>query len=435
MANIVAITGRPNVGKSTLFNRLIESRKAIMDNESGVTRDRHYGQAQWGNKFFTVVDTGGYVHGSDDIFEGAIREQVELAVEEASVVIFMVDLDAGVTDLDKDFANVIRRSQKPVYVVTNKADTPSKMNYAGEFYALGFDNIYPISAINGSGTGDLLDALTSHFDEEQEEDPHAGLPRFAILGRPNVGKSSFLNALLGQQRSIVTDMAGTTRDSIDTRYQLFGQDFIITDTAGLRRKSKIKDNIEFYSTLRSIRALEDSDVCIIMVDATRGLESQDVSIISLAHRYNKGIVIMINKWDMVEKDSKTAKQIEDDIRKRLAPIDYMPILFTSVINKQRIFQAMEKAVEVYQNKFRKIPTSQLNDAILKEIENYPPPAIKGKFVKIKYITQFPAKCPTFAFYCNLPQYIQESYQRYLENKMREHFGLEGVPIRLFFRQK
>jgi len=435
MANIVAITGRPNVGKSTLFNRLIESRKAITDNESGVTRDRHYGQAQWGNKFFTVIDTGGYVHGSDDVFEGAIREQVEIAIEEASVIIFMVDLEAGVTDLDKDFANVVRRSKKPVYVVVNKADAPAKMNYVGEFYALGFENIYAVSAINGSGTGDLLDAVTSHFDEEHEEDPHAGLPRFAILGRPNVGKSSFLNALLGQRRSIVTDLAGTTRDSIDTRYQLFGQDFIITDTAGLRRKSKIKDNIEFYSTLRSIRALQDSDVCIVMIDAIRGLESQDVNIISLAHRYNKGIVLMVNKWDMIEKDSKTAKKIEESIRKRLAPIDYMPILFTSVVNKQRIYQTMEKAVQVYHNKFKKIPTSKLNEVILKEIENYPPPAIKGKFVKIKYITQFPAKCPTFAFYCNLPQYVAESYQRYLENKIREYFDLEGVPIRLFFRQK
>jgi len=435
MANIVAITGRPNVGKSTLFNRLIESRKAITDNESGVTRDRHYGQAQWGNKFFTVIDTGGYVHGSDDVFQGAIREQVEIAIEEASVIIFMVDLEAGVTDLDKDFANVVRRSKKPVYVVVNKADAPAKMNYVGEFYALGFENIYAVSAINGSGTGDLLDAVTSHFDEEHEEDPHAGLPRFAILGRPNVGKSSFLNALLGQRRSIVTDLAGTTRDSIDTRYQLFGQDFIITDTAGLRRKSKIKDNIEFYSTLRSIRALQDSDVCIVMIDAIRGLESQDVNIISLAHRYNKGIVLMVNKWDMIEKDSKTAKKIEESIRKRLAPIDYMPILFTSVVNKQRIYQTMEKAVQVYHNKFKKIPTSKLNEVILKEIENYPPPAIKGKFVKIKYITQFPAKCPTFAFYCNLPQYVAESYQRYLENKIREYFDLEGVPIRLFFRQK
>jgi GTP-binding protein len=435
MANIVAITGRPNVGKSTLFNRLIESRKAITDNESGVTRDRHYGQAQWGNKFFTVIDTGGYVHDSDDIFEGAIREQVEIAIEEASVIIFMVDLEAGVTDLDKDFANVVRRSKKPVYVVVNKADAPAKMNYVGEFYALGFENIYAVSAINGSGTGDLLDAVTSHFDEEHEEDPHAGLPRFAILGRPNVGKSSFLNALLGQRRSIVTDLAGTTRDSIDTRYQLFGQDFIITDTAGLRRKSKIKDNIEFYSTLRSIRALQDSDVCIVMIDATRGLESQDVNIISLAHRYNKGIVLMVNKWDMIEKDSKTAQKIEESIRKRLAPIDYMPILFTSVVNKQRIFQTMEKAVQVYHNKFKKIPTSKLNEVMLKEIENYPPPAIKGKFVKIKYITQFPAQCPTFAFYCNLPQYVAESYQRYLENKIREYFDLEGVPIRLFFRQK
>ncbi|MCS6968156.1 MAG: ribosome biogenesis GTPase Der [Cytophagales bacterium] len=435
MANIVAITGRPNVGKSTLFNRLTESRKAIMDNESGVTRDRHYGQAQWGNKVFTVVDTGGYVYGSNDVFETAIRQQVEIAIEEASVILFMVDLQTGVTDLDKDLANVIRKSKKPVYVVVNKADTPATMNYIGEFYSLGFDNVYPISAINGAGTGDLLDAITAHFPEESHQEIPEGLPRFAILGRPNVGKSSFLNALLGQQRSIVTDIAGTTRDSIDSRYRLFGMDFIITDTAGLRKKSRIKNHIEFYSVLRSIRALQDSDVCIIMIDATSGIESQDVNIVSLAHRYYKGIVLMVNKWDLVEKDSHTAKRMADEIRARLAPIDYMPILFTSVINKQRIFQTIEKAVQVYQNKFKKIPTSQLNQVLLKEIENYPPPAIKGKFVRIKYITQFPAQCPTFAFYCNLPQYIQEPYQRFLENKMRQHFNLEGVPIRLFFREK
>ncbi|MCU0390172.1 MAG: ribosome biogenesis GTPase Der [Thermoflexibacter sp.] len=434
MSNIVAITGRPNVGKSTLFNRLIEERKAIMDNISGVTRDRHYGQAEWCGKFFTVIDTGGYVHGSDDVFEEAIRDQVELAIEEASVILFMVDTQDGVTSLDEEFANVLRKAKKPIYIVANKVDTPNKVDYTGEFYALGIGEVFPISSQNGLGTGELLDQVISHFEEEKEEEKPP-IPRFTIVGRPNVGKSSLLNMLIGEQRSIVTDVAGTTRDAIDAHYTAFGHNFIITDTAGIRKKSKIKDNIEFYSILRSIKALEDADVCIVVIDATQGVESQDVNIINLALRYGKGVVLMINKWDLVEKDSKTAKQYQDAILSKLAPNDFMPLIFTSVINKQRVFQTIEKAVQVYENKYKKISTSQLNEVMLKVIENYPPPAIKGKYIRIKYITQFPAKTPTFAFFCNLPQYIKEPYQRYLENKMRENFDFEGVPIRLFFRKK
>jgi GTPase len=435
MANIVAITGRPNVGKSTFFNRLIEERKAIMDNEPGVTRDRHYGQATWNGKFFTVIDTGGYVVGSDDIFEGAIREQVEVAIEEASVVVFMVDINEGVTPLDKDFAQVLRKSKKPVYIVANKADTPTKSAYTGEFYELGLGEVLPISSVNGTGTGDLLDAIVGHFPDEGVEDPEAGLPRIAILGRPNVGKSSFMNALLGKERSIVTDIAGTTRDSINSRYTAYGQDFILTDTAGIRRKARVRENIEFYSVMRSLKAMEDSDVCIVMLDATRGLEAQDMNIIGLAHRYNKGIVVMVNKWDLAEKDSNTAKQFSDEIRERLAPVDYFPIIFTSVTEKQRIYQTIEKAIHVYHNKFKKIPTSELNEKLLADIEHYPPPAIKGKYVKIKYATQFPARTPTFAFFCNLPKYVKEPYQRYIENCLRRHFDFEGVPVRVFFREK
>ncbi|TAH17398.1 MAG: ribosome biogenesis GTPase Der [Cytophagales bacterium] len=433
-SNIIAITGRPNVGKSTLFNRLVEERKAIMDNVSGVTRDRHYGQGEWIGKKFTVIDTGGYVHGSDDIFEEAIREQVEIAIEEASVILFMVDAQTGVTGLDEEFANVLRRSKKPIYVIVNKVDMPNKVDYIGEFYSLGLGEVYPLSSQNGLGTGEILDLVVKHLEEEQEDEKPA-LPRFTIVGRPNVGKSSLLNMLLGEQRSIVTDIAGTTRDAIDAHYNAFGHDFMITDTAGIRKKAKVKDNIEFYSTLRSIKALEDADVCIAVIDAVQGLEAQDVNIINLAIRYGKGVVIMVNKWDLVEKDAKTAKIYEDAIRAKLAPNDFLPIIFTSVINKQRIFQTIEKAVQVYENKYKKISTSKLNDTMLKIIEDYPPPAIKGKYINIKYITQFPAKTPTFAFFCNLPQYVVESYQRFLENKLRANFDFEGVPIKLFFRKK
>ncbi len=435
MANVIAIVGRPNVGKSTLFNRLVEKRQAIMDNMPGVTRDRHYGYAEWCGKYFTVIDTGGYVTGSDDKFESEIRKQVQLAVDEASAIIFLVDCEEGLTGYDKDFANIIRQSKKPVFVAANKVDTPNKTTLAAEFYALGLGEVYPISSGNGSGTGELLDELIKTFPEEGVEDPNAGIPRIAILGRPNVGKSSFLNALLGEARSIVTDEAGTTRDAIDTRYKMFGNDFILTDTAGIRKKSKVIEDVEFYSVLRSLKALEECDVCIIVIDAERGLESQDVNIISLAQKQNKGIVIMVNKWDLIEKDSNTAEKFKSDMLEKIAPITYVPFLFVSVINKQRIFQVIEKAVEVFSNKTKKVATSELNDAMLPEIVHYPPPALKGKLIQIKYITQVKARSPSFAFFCNHPQYIQESYQRFLENRLREKFDFEGVPIRLFFRKK
>jgi GTPase len=436
MANIVAIVGRPNVGKSTFFNRLIEKRQAIMDDTPGVTRDRHYGYAEWCGTFFTVIDTGGYVTGSEDKFESQIRQQVKLAVDEASVVIFMVDCRDGLTGFDKDFANVLRASKKPVLIAANKADTPDKAIYANEFYELALgDEIFPISSENGGGTGELLDALVKYFPSEGIEDPDAGTPKIAILGRPNVGKSSFLNALLGTERSIVTDEAGTTRDAINSHYKMFGKDFILTDTAGIRKKGKVKDDIEFYSVLRSLKALEESDVVIVIIDAERGIEAQDVNIIALAQRQGKGMVIMVNKWDLVEKDSKTADKFKKEIYDKLAPIDYIPIVFASVLEKQRIFQVVEKAVQVFENKTKKIPTSQLNGILLPEIERYPPPALKGKFVQIKYITQVIARFPSFAFFANHPQYIQNSYERFLENRIREKFDFEGVPVRLIFRKK
>lgn len=435
MANIVAIVGRPNVGKSTLFNRLVEKRQAIMDDIPGVTRDRHYGYAEWTGKFFTVIDTGGYVTGSEDKFESQIRKQVAMAIDESTAVIFVVDCKDGLTGYDKDFANIIRKSKKPVFVAANKADTPEKSAYAAEFYELGLGEVYPISAENGGGTGELLDDLVKIFPSEGVEDPNAGIPKISILGRPNVGKSSLLNALLGTERSIVTDEAGTTRDAIHSHYKLYGKNFILIDTAGIRKKSKVKDDVEFYSVLRSLRALEESDVCIVVLDAGRKIESQDVNIISLAHRQGKGIVIMVNKWDLIEKDSKTADAYKKDILEKLAPIDYIPIIFASALNKQRIFQVIEKAVKVYENKTIKIPTSRLNEALLPEIERYPPPAIKGKFIQIKYITQVNARFPSFALFCNLPQYIQPAYERYLENKLRERFDFEGVPVRLIFKKK
>jgi GTPase len=435
MANIVAIVGRPNVGKSTFFNRLVEQRQAIMDDMPGVTRDRHYGYAQWTDKFFTVIDTGGYVTDSDDKFESQIRKQVEMALEECTAVIFMVDCKDGLTGYDKEFAQIIRKSKKPVFIAANKVDTPSKTMEANEFYELNLGEVYPVSAENGSGSGELLDDLIKIFPSEGVEDPDAGIPKIAIVGRPNSGKSSLLNVLLGNERSIVTDEAGTTRDAIHSRYKMYGNDFILIDTAGIRKKGKVTEDVEFYSVLRSLRALEESDVCIVVIDAERGLESQDVNIIVLAQKQTKGIVVMINKWDLIEKDTKTAEKFKKDIQEKLMPIDYLPILFASALTKQRIFQVMEKAVEVYKNKTKRIPTSELNDAMLPEIVHYPPPALKGKHIQIKYITQVTARSPSFAFFCNLPQYIQESYQRFLENKLREKFGFEGVPIRLFFRKK
>ena len=437
MANIVAIVGRPNVGKSTLFNRLVEERKAIEDNLSGVTRDRHYGHAQWGGKFFSVIDTGGYVTGSEDIFEAEIRKQVKLAIEEADVILFVVDCADGLTDLDTEFANELRGTKKPLYVVANKADNGEKALMANEFYALGLTDfeIFPIAAVSGSGTGDLLDEVISHFVDEGEEDPDADVPKISILGRPNVGKSSFLNALLGKERSIVTDEAGTTRDAIHSRYTLFGKDFIITDTAGIRKKAKVKEDIEFYSVMRSLRTLEESDVVIVMVDATRGLEAQDINLIGLAIKNNKGVMIMVNKWDLIEKDHKTMNKIKDEMLERLGENKWIPIIFTSVTEKQRIFQAIELAVKVFENKTKRIPTSKLNDALLQEIEKYPPPAWKGKYIKIKYVTQLPTKNPVFAFFCNLPQYIKSPYSRYLENRIRENFDFEGVPVKIVYKNK
>jgi GTP-binding protein len=434
MSNIVAIVGRPNVGKSTFFNRLVERKQAIMDNESGVTRDRQYGEAQWNGKHFTVIDTGGYVTGSEDTFESEIRKQVKEALNEANVILFMVDCHTGLTDLDKDFARIVREVNKPVYVVANKADNPEKTFMAGEFYALGFDEVFTISSASGSGTGEILDEVAKLLEDEHE-DENAGIPKIAILGRPNAGKSSFLNALLGKERTIVTDIAGTTRDAINTHYKLYGKDFVLTDTAGLRKKTKQKDDIEFYSTIRAIQALQDADVCIIMIDATRGFEAQDMQIIALAHKYRKGILIMVNKWDLIEKDGKTYDVFKKEIEGKLGPLNYIPTIFTSVLQKQRIFQSIEMAMKIYESRTEKVTTSALNDAILKEIERYPPPALKGKHIKIKYITQLPTYTPCFAFFCNLPQYIKAPYERYLENKIREHFDFEGVPIKLVFRKK
>ncbi len=437
MANIVAIVGRPNVGKSTLFNRLVERREAIMDDESGVTRDRHYGYAEWNGKGFTVIDTGGYVHGSDDVFETAIRKQVEQALKEASVIIFMTDSKDGLTDLDKEFANVVRKVNKPVVVAANKTDSPAKSHEAVEFYELGLGGgeIYPISSANGSGTGDMLDEVVKHFQEDMEENPEAELPKIAVMGRPNVGKSSFINVLTGQERSIVTDVAGTTRDAVNTRYQLFGKDFLLIDTAGVRKKSKVKEDIEFYSVMRSIRALQNSDVCIVMVDAQQSVESQDVNLINLAVRYRKGVVLMVNKWDLIEKDTSTVKKFRKQISDKLGTMDFIPVIFTSVINKQRVFRVIEAAMKVYENRNKKIPTSELNDVLLKEIDRNKPPAYRGKYIKIKYITQLPVKTPVFAFFCNHPKYIKSPYTRFLENKIREHFDFTGVPIKLVFRDK
>ena len=435
MANIVAIVGRPNVGKSTFFNRMVEKREAIMDDMPGVTRDRHYGYAEWCGKFFTVIDTGGYVTGSEDKFESEIRKQVKLAIDEASAIIFMVDARDGITGFDKEFANVLRTSKKPIFVAANKSDTPDKAIYAAEFYELSLGEVYPISSENGGGTGELLDELVKTFPSEGVEDPNAGIPKFTIVGRPNVGKSSLLNALLGTERSIVTDEAGTTRDAIHSHYKMFGKNFILIDTAGVRKKGKVKEDIEFYSVLRSLRALEESDVCIVVIDAERGLEAQDVNLISLADRQGKGMVIMVNKWDLVEKDSKTSEKFKKDILEKLAPIDYIPIVFASVLTKQRIFQVIEKTVQVFENKTKKVPTAKINDILLPEIVRNPPPSLKGKHINIKYITQVNARFPSFVFFCNLPQYIQRSYERFLENKLREHFDFEGVPVRLIFRKK
>ncbi len=434
MANIVAIVGRPNVGKSTLFNRLTESRKAIVDDYSGVTRDRHYEMAEWTGKKFTVIDTGGFVHGSDDVFEEAIRQQVHIAIEEASVILFMVDVTTGITDLDDEIADLLRRSSKPVYVVANKVDHALRHHESAVFYAFGLGEIYNVSSATGSGTGELLDAVVSHFPAQEEEEENV-LPKITIVGRPNVGKSSLTNALLGEERNIVTDIAGTTRDSIRIHYNQFGYEFLLIDTAGLRKKGKVTEDIEFYSVMRTIKALEDSDVVVLMLDAKDGIEAQDINIFHLAEKNKKGIVLVVNKWDTIEKDHKTMKEFETRMKEKLAPFTDIPIIFTSVTEKQRIFKVVETVMEVYRNKTKKIPTSKLNEVMLEIIENYPPPAIKGKYVKIKYITQITGRSPMFAFFCNLPQYIKEPYRRFVENKLRENFDFKGVPIQLFFRQK
>jgi GTP-binding protein len=433
MSNIIAIVGRPNVGKSTLFNRLTESRKAIVDDYSGVTRDRHYGTAEWTDKNFTVIDTGGYVANSEDVFEAAIREQVIIAIEEATVLLFMVDVTTGITDLDDEIAQLLRRSKKPVFIVVNKVDNTALENEATIFYSFGLGEIYTISSMTGSGTGDLLDEVIKHFEDEAEDDNK--LPKLTIVGRPNVGKSSLVNALLGKERNIVTPVAGTTRDSIHIHYNQFGQEFMFIDTAGLRKKTKVKENIEFYSVMRTIKALEEADVVILMLDAQEGIEAQDINIFHLAEKNKKGVVILVNKWDLIEKNNKTMKEFEDQIKHKLQPFTDVPIIFTSVLNKQRIFKAVEEALVVFANRGKKIPTSKLNDVMLPIIENYPPPSNKGKFIKVKYITQINGTSPMFAFFCNLPQYIKEPYKRFLENKLREHFDFSGVPIQIFFRQK
>ena len=426
MSNIVAIVGRPNVGKSTLFNRLIGKRRAIVNEESGVTRDRNYGKSEWNGKEFSVIDTGGYVCNSEDIFEEEINKQVLLAIDEADVILFMVDTETGITDLDQNFARLLRNINKPVYVVANKVDNSEQLYDAQEFYRLGIgEELFCISSMSGSGTGDLLDKVVSHFQESTVEDTDH-LPRITIVGRPNVGKSSTINALLGQERNIVTDIAGTTRDTLNTRYTQFGYDFVLVDTAGVRKKAKVNEDVEFYSVMRSIRAIEDSDVCLLLLDATRGMEAQDLNIFHLIERNQKGVVIVVNKWDLIEKDNKTLLQYENDIREKISPFRDVDIIFAS---------ALETALRVYENRQQKIKTSELNKVMLEAIENYPPPATKGKFVKIKYVAQLPTHAPSFAFYCNLPQYVREPYKRFLENKIRENWDFKGVPMQIFMRKK
>ncbi|MDO6810822.1 ribosome biogenesis GTPase Der [Zobellia galactanivorans] len=434
MSAIVAIVGRPNVGKSTFFNRLIQRREAIVDAVSGVTRDRHYGKSDWNGKEFSIIDTGGYVQGSDDVFEQEIDKQVELAIDEADAIIFMVDVESGITGMDEDVAKLLRRVKKPVFLAVNKVDNAKRAEDAVEFYALGLGEYFTLSSVNGSGTGDLLDALVEVLPEKEKEE--ADLPRFAVVGRPNAGKSSFINALIGEDRYIVTNIAGTTRDSIDTRYNRFGFEFNLVDTAGIRRKSKVKEDLEFYSVMRSVRAIEHCDVCLVMFDATRGFDGQVENIFWLAQRNNKGIVILVNKWDLIEeKETNTMKQYTERIKKAMEPFVDVPILFISALTKQRIYKAIETTVEVYKNRSKKIKTRKLNDVMLPIIERTPPPAYKDKYVKIKYITQLPTNYPQFAFFCNLPQYVREPYKRFLENKLRENFDFNGVPVTIYMRKK
>jgi len=434
MNNIVAIVGRPNVGKSTLFNRMIQRRQAIVDAVSGVTRDRHYGQSDWNGATFSVIDTGGYITGSDDIFEEEIRKQVQLAIEEADAIIFVVDVESGVTSLDSDVATILRSVNKPILLAVNKVDNAMRVADATEFYALGLGNYYTISSINGSGTGELLDALVEKLPEVPEVEEN-DLPRFAVVGRPNAGKSSFINALIGEERNIVTDIAGTTRDSIDTKYNRFGFDFNLVDTAGIRKKSKVKEDLEFYSVMRAVRSIEYSDVVILLIDATRGFEGQDQNIFWLAVKNKKGIVVLVNKWDLVAKDTNSTKEYEAKIRQEMAPFTDVPIVFISALTKQRIYKAIETAVTVFENRKNRIPTSKLNDVMLDIVKHNPPPALKGKYVKIKFCTQLPSPTPQFVFFCNLPQYVKDPYKRYVENRMREIFDFNGVPIVIYFRKK
>ena len=434
--SLVAIVGRPNVGKSTLFNRLVGMRQAIVDDTAGVTRDRHYGRSDWNGREFSMVDTGGYTSNSDDVFESAIRRQVQIAIDEADVILFMVEAATGITDYDAEIADVLRRSRKPVILCVNKVDSGEKMYDAYDFYSLGLGEIYSISAANGSGTGDLLDAVVAALPEEKESvDPYAGLPRVAIVGKPNVGKSSLTNALLGEERNIVTPVAGTTRDSIETHYNKFGHEFMLVDTAGIRKKGKVNEDLEFYSVMRSIRAIEHSDVCVMMIDATSGMEAQDMNIFNLIVRNRKACVLVVNKWDLFVKDSSTMKEYTAALKSRLAPFDDLPIIFSSVLKMQRIQDVLNAVTEVYANYSRRIPTARLNEALLPIIEETPPPAWKGKYVKVKYITQLPTKFPAFAFFCNLPQYIKDPYKRFLENQLRAAFPLTGCPVQIFCRQK
>ena len=436
MSSIVAIVGRPNVGKSTLFNRLVQRREAIVDSVSGVTRDRHYGKSDWNGKEFSVIDTGGYIVGSDDIFEGEIRKQVQLAIEESDIIVFVVDVEDGITPMDAEVAKILRKVKKPIFIAVNKVDNAMRVADAVEFYNLGLGDYHTISSINGSGTGDILDAIVAKMPEPEAVDlEKEELPRFAVVGRPNAGKSSFINALIGEDRNIVTNIAGTTRDSIDTKYNRFGYDFNLVDTAGIRKKSKVKEDLEFYSVMRAVRTIEYSDVVILMVDATRGFESQDQNIFWLADKNRKGVIILINKWDLVEKETNTMRDFEAQIRREIAPFTDVPIIFTSVLTKQRLLKAIETAVEVFENRKRRIPTSKLNETMLEIVQQNSPPATKGKYVKIKYCMQLPTPTPQFAFFSNLPQYVKDPYKRYVENQLREHYNFSGVPITIYFRQK
>jgi len=435
MSNIIAIVGRPNVGKSTLFNRLTKSRTAIVEEVSGVTRDRIYGVSEWNGIDFSVIDTGGYVQGSDDIFEGEIRKQVEIAIDEANVILFVVDVTVGVTDLDEEVAKILRKTNKPIYLVANKVDNTARQFDSADFYQFGLGELFNVSAINGSGTGELLDKLVTEFDPEGAPEDEEHIPRIAVVGKPNVGKSSFINAITGEERNIVTPISGTTRDSIDTRYQLFGFDFKLIDTAGIRKKAKVDQGLEYFSVVRSIRSIENADVCIFMIDAADGIGKQDLNIFYVIEKNKKGVVVLVNKWDLVEKDTMSTKEWEDNIREQLAPFNDVPIIFTSTVTKQRLHKGLEKAMEVHENRIQRISTSKLNEFVMDVVKKQPPPAVKGKFVKIKYATMLPTHSPSFAFFCNMPQYIREDYKRFIENRLREEFNFEGVPIRVFFRKK